>query len=600
MANALRPEPHDAHDEPRWTKVARVADLPGDGPHHVAAGEIDLVALRDRSGALRVYEGRCPHQGALLGEGEIDASGALVCRNHRWRFDPTTGKRLGPTPHCLRACSAREAGGDLLVDAEALARSSTARTSRTSTALRSLDSLPGPRTLPLVGNALDIDVERLHLVFEDWHRTYGRMFVARLPGRTLLCVADAELAEIMLRARPETYRRSSVVEPVFRELGVDGVFSAEGKAWRAQRKLSMEPLSHRHLRGFYPTLRTVADRLRARWVAAAESGRVLDVTDELKRFTVDVTVQLVFGHDLDTLRADGDVIQRHLEHVFPAFNRRLNTAIPYWRWFKLPVDREVDHAVAEVRRWLDGLVADARARMEREPERAAKPANFLEAMLAARDEDGEPFSDDVVLGNALTMLLAGEDTTAYTLAWAMHELDLAPEATAALRAEIDKVLDRRSLVPDDIDVANKLAYANAVASETMRLRPVAPVFFLEPNQDVSLGGVHVPKGTQIVLLARAQATTPEAFVDPLVFRPDRWTQPARAGCPHDPGASIPFGSGPRICPGRTLALLEMRVVLATVYRSFDVVRVGHVDDVVERSSFTMMPVGLRFRLRRRR
>src|SRR5260221_8595349 len=95
------------------TRIARLEDLRGDGPHAVAGDGIDLVVVRTPAG-LRAYEGRCPHQGALLGEGELDA-GQLVCRNHRWRFDAATGQRLGGAA-CLRACPVTERDGALWAD----------------------------------------------------------------------------------------------------------------------------------------------------------------------------------------------------------------------------------------------------------------------------------------------------------------------------------------------------------------------------------------------------------------------------------------------------------------------------------------------------
>src|SRR5262245_12864737 len=100
-----------------WIRVARAADVQADGPHALAADGVDLVALR-AGGRLRVYEGRCPHQGALLGEGELDGA-TLVCRNHRWRFDGTTGKRDGGS-QCLQACPSEVRGDELWVDVAAL------------------------------------------------------------------------------------------------------------------------------------------------------------------------------------------------------------------------------------------------------------------------------------------------------------------------------------------------------------------------------------------------------------------------------------------------------------------------------------------------
>jgi cytochrome P450/nitrite reductase/ring-hydroxylating ferredoxin subunit len=578
--------------EGSWKRVARVDDVRGAGPHAVAAGEVDVVLVRTASG-LRAYEGRCPHRGALLGEGELDG-GALVCRNHRWRFDLETGKREGG-PECLAPCGTREVEGEVLVDVSSLL----ARRPEASRASRRLEDLPGPPRLPLLGNALTLKIDQLHLQLEAWGRQYGTPYRFAIGPRH--CVVFADMNDMMpaLRDRPERFTRGSNLDPIFKELGVSGVFSAEGAVWRPQRRLSMEALSHRHLRGFYPTLATVAERLRARWLAAAARGDTIDVAEELKRFTVDVTTQLVFGYDLDTLGKDDEVIQEQLGLLFPMFNRRLFATVPWWRFYKTGADRAVDRAIAEVRAWIAGLVRAARARLAADPARAEHPANFLEAMLTARDERGEPFDDETIYGNAMTMLLAGEDTTAYTLAWCVHHLLELPGEIEALRADVRRVMGD-AVVPPDIESANRLAYANGVANEAMRLRPVAPLFFLEPTRETVVGGVTVSRGTTVVLMIRPPATSADNFDAPGVFRPARWIDEGRGGGKHEPSAHQPFGSGPRICPGRTLALLEMKLVLATIFQSFDVERVGAASKVREELAFTMMPVGLEVKLRPRR
>ena len=575
-----------------WSRVGHERDFAGEGPFTARANGVDVVLVRGAEG-LKAYEGRCPHQGALLGEGEMEA-GALVCRNHRWRFDVETGKRLGGARdgRCLTPCPLRIEDGTVAVDASACAAKPEPQ------ATRRFKDLPGPPSLPLVGSAHLIDSSAVHLKLEEWSRTYGTPFAYRMGQLGVVVFADVEDFMPSLRDRPETFRRTSVLAPIFRELGIDGVFSAEGDSWRVQRRLSMEALSHRHLRTFYPSLATVAERLRQRWIQAAERGLVLDLNDELKRFTVDVTTHLVFGYDIDTLRQDGDVIQRKLELIFPALNRRLYALAPWWRIVRTPADRRVDRAVVDLHEWLRGLVSEARERLRNDAARAERPENLLEAMLVARDEDGRPFSDETIFGNAMTMLLAGEDTTAYTLAWAVHHLTDAPLLVDALRTEIDAVLGTDP-VPPTIEQANRLAYAAAVANESMRIRGVAPLIWGEANVDTVLGGVAIPKGGIVVALTRLSATLPTSFGEPEVFRPTRWTEPAPPGVAHNPATHQPFGSGPRICPGRTLALLEMKLVLATLYASFDVERVGESSDVRELLSFTMMPSGLRVRLHRR-
>lgn len=571
--------------------LAQVAELRGDGPFAVSVDGVDVVVVRTHTG-LKAYQGRCPHQGALLGEGEMDGD-ELVCRNHRWRFDAASGTRKGG-PGCLVSCPLETRGNELWADVSALRRVEAAG----ATAHRRLEDLPGPKGYPVVGNVLQIDLEKFHLVQERWAAEYGPLYLYRMGPNRIVGVSDPQLSAAILRARPEAYRRASSVEPVFREMGVDGVFSAEGSAWRAQRRLAMEALSHRNLRGFYPALQTVTRRLQRRWNAKADAGAPIDLADELKRFTVDVTTTLTFGHDVNTLEQGDDVIQRKLELVFPAFSRRLFALFPTWRWIRMPRDRKLDRALAELRQWLGVRLDEARARLERNPARAERPENFLESMIAARDDAGRPFSNDVIFGNAMTMLLAGEDTTAYTLAWAVHHLCDAPNAVSRLRGEADALRDGDA-APRDIETANCLTYAGAVANETMRLRPVAPTLILEANHDVVIGDVAVPKGTWVSLHMRPPAVDARNFGDPLTFLPDRWLDATATGGAHEPSANIPFGSGPRICPGRTLALLEMKLVLAMLVGDFEVERVGNAADVTEVFAFTMAPVGMKVRLRRR-
>ena len=161
--------------------LAHARDLTGDGPHHVTAEGHDLVLLRV-DGQLRAFDGQCPHQGALLGEGELEG-GALVCRNHRWRFDARTGARIGG-PQCLRAHAVHEVDGRVevvLASAEA---------AQGETGVRTRDDLPGPRPWPVVGNALQLEPRRLHVTLEGWARRYGPLYRVRLGARPFVVVTE--------------------------------------------------------------------------------------------------------------------------------------------------------------------------------------------------------------------------------------------------------------------------------------------------------------------------------------------------------------------------------------------------------------------------
>ncbi|MBI3881777.1 MAG: cytochrome P450 [Verrucomicrobia bacterium] len=464
---------------------------------------------------------------------------------------------------------------------------------------RTLTDLSGPKGLPLLGNLLQLDLKQLHRVLERWSDEFGTLYKFELGRRPVVVVTDPELNQTILRNRPKLYRRLGTIEPVFKDMGITGVFSAEGEDWKRQRRMTAHALDAQHLRQFFPTLIKVTQRLRNRWNTAAARESAVDVQQDLMRYTVDVTTNLAFGYDMNTLEKAGDVIQEHLEKIFPLINRRINAVFPYWRHFKLPADRALDQSLVAIRETITGFVTRGRARLAAHPELAAHPTNLLEAMLAAPLEGDAAFTDEEIYGNVLTMLLAGEDTTANTMAWMIHFMIEHPEAQARMRAEAGAVVGSAGMLSQLAD-AERLNYIEAVTNETMRLKPVAPILFLESNEDVEIGGVAVPKGTALFLLTLHGGLQDIHFGAADQFRPERWlaTAPA-AGCPHNAKAFIPFGTGPRFCPGRQLAMVEIKTVMAMLCTEFEVAKTEHSQPVTEVFSFTMMPENLLVRFQRR-
>src|SRR5207247_2922045 len=153
----------------------------------------------------------------------------------------------------------------------------------------------------------------------------------------------------------------------------------------------------------------------------------------------------------------------------------------YWRYLRLPADRALGQHLAELHRAVDGFITTARKRMDAEPSRRAHPRNLIEAMIAARDTDGSGVDDTDVAGNVLTMLLAGEDTTANTLAWMIYLLARHPQALQRAQREV------RELAPDVAaftpELMASLDYLESCAHETMRLKPVAPFQVLVALRD---------------------------------------------------------------------------------------------------------------------
>jgi cytochrome P450 len=443
-----------------------------------------------------------------------------------------------------------------------------------------------------VGNLLQLEVTQLHVILERWANTYGPLYTFRMATRPVVVMAEPALIHEVLRHRPEIYRRLSTIATVLTEMGINGVFSAEGEHWRRQRRAAMQALNSQHLRQFFPTLTAVTARLKSRWEQAATAGYTVDVQKDLMRYTVDVTTNLAFGYDINTLETDGDILQHHLEHILPMLNRRINAPFPYWHFVKLPVDRAFEKAVVATRQVIADCIAQSRARLANNPALVAHPSNFLEAMLAARHAEEGAFSEAEIIGNALTMLVAGEDTTANTMAWMVHFLTAYPDIQQRLQQEADAVLGEARLLQHFPD-HERLTYLEAVTHETMRLKSVAPMLFLETNHAVELGGVHLPAGTAVFLLTRQCGLQEQAFSAAAQFQPERWLDaPTVPRSGHDPSAFVPFGAGPRFCPGRSLALLEIKAVMAMLCRNFRLAKTAEAQQTGEHFAFVMMPTNL--------
>jgi len=420
---------------------------------------------------------------------------------------------------------------------------------------RRFSSLKQPPAWPLVGSLPYFDPPRVHLVFEQWALRYGTPFRVNLGRRQMLVIDDPVEIGRILRARPGTFRRVRPVESIFRELGIAGLFS---------------------------------------------SGAVLDLQQEFMRYTVDVTAGLAFGVDINTIEGGDDAIQRHLDQVFPSVNRRMSALFPWWRYLKLPADRQLERDLAVVRRAIDGFIEAARQRMAADRGLQEHPGNLIEALLAARDTPESGFSDADVSGNVFTALLAGEDTTANTLAWLTCFLADEPQAQQAAQAEADAVLGSRDVI-EDFTRIDDLAYTAAATREAMRLKPVAPLLSHESNEAVTVCGIELRARTPVATLMRPAGLNPELFPEPLAFRPQRWLGDSGSNERESTARRVlmPFGGGPRFCPGRYLALLEIQMVTSMLMKNFHIERVGS-EPVRERNALSMLPEGFRARLRRRR
>jgi len=240
-------------------------------------------------------------------------------------------------------------------------------------------------------------------------------------------------------------------------------------------------------------------------------------------------------------------------------------------------------------------IDDARAQLAARPELRTSPENLLHALVAATAE--ERISEGELIANVMTMLLAGEDTTAGTLTWAMHLLALNPDVQEAMQREVRDAIGNGVAI-HSFETARALSLTEAVVLEALRLKPVAPLQGLSPIRDTVLAGVALPARTRVIALTRLPGLDPARFPEPHAFKPQRWLDAdGQVGDSGPRRAVIPFGAGPRFCPGRYLAMLEAKMALATTVNAFELSDPG--EQVDEIMSFTMHPHNLRVKLTRR-
>ncbi len=252
-----------------------------------------------------------------------------------------------------------------------------------------------------------------------------------------------------------------------------------------------------------------------------------------------------------------------------------------------------------------GFIAQARERMSERPELFEEPENFLEAMLAAQREDGT-FTDEEIVGNVFALLIAGEDTTAHTMAWTSWFLAQHPDAQTRWAQEARDVLGEAPY-PTDPGTVALLPYGEAVLRESMRLKAVANGTTVEALTDTTIRDTRIPAGTRLILEFRhvsRGAGGPE-------YHPERWLNDneegnhgygnGAQGADRQPSQKefLAFGAGPRFCPGRNLAFLESKTAMAMIARNFQIELDDTAGPVTELFTFTMIPRGLRVRLRER-
>lgn len=549
-----------------------------------------IILLLRHQEQIKAFQGTCPHQGTLLTDGHVSGN-EIVCPGHQWRFSCVNGHHAGS--HHLKQYQVVEREGRLFVDVdEKITDDQVAGNKRIT-----LRDLPMPKGTPLLGHVLQFKAENKHQVAEGWVKESGSLFKISFAGKKILVSADSSINEQILKRRPSGFRRFSKINETMEEMGISGVFNAEGEQWGNQRKVVAEALNLKNVKGFFPIIHQKTMTLLNRWKQQDLSA--IDIQQEMMRYTVDITTSIAFGYDTNTLEKGDDVIQQHLEKIFPMINKRVTAPVPVWRFIKSKNDKELDRALLEIQKAVNEFIHNAKEQLAKHPELKESPANLLQAMLVQQEKQGR-FTDHELFGNAFTMLLAGEDTTSNSISWTLYYLAQHPEVVKEIREETNRIFGDEQ-VPGNYEQLGHLKWSEAAAMEAMRLKPVTPMLYLEALEDVVIDNLEISKGTVIFLQNKVSQTHEHHFAQADKFLPSRWL--ANSKCPvhgaHTPDMIKAFGAGPRFCPGKNLAMVEMIMAVSMICHNFDIQLAGPAAAVKERYSFTMFPENLRINLQQR-
>jgi cytochrome P450 len=462
----------------------------------------------------------------------------------------------------------------------------------------SYKNLLGPKQIPLLGNIHQVTISNLHDDFEKWAREYGDVFKIALGPKKFTIVSKPEIIQQILKLRPTKFRRVAKLDYILRSDGVIGVFNSEGEDWKIHRRIVNKGLDLKHQQLYFPSMLITAERFYSKMLATSQSNKNYVIQDDLIRFTVDITSSLAFGFEMNTLEQKGGVIQDYMEKIFPMLFKRLNAPIPFYKVYKNKKDCEYDIAMREINKQVDLFIENGKERLKNNPELKENPSNFLDAILVAAEEE-KVFNNQEIKGNLLTLLLAGEDTTAHSLAWAISFISKHPEIQKKLQEEADAVLGQENYLKEYAK-SNDFPYTEAVINETLRLKSVAPLLIMEPLEDIVIDNYLFKKGAATTLITRFGAVNDTYFSDSKQFKPERWLEKVESKCPvHNTDAYMPFGFGPRFCPGKNLAFLEMKLVLSMIAKNFTIEMVSPLDDIKEIMAFAMMPSKYEIRLIKR-
>ncbi|HVS31694.1 MAG TPA: cytochrome P450 [Thermoanaerobaculia bacterium] len=422
-------------------------------------------------------------------------------------------------------------------------------------------NLPGPRPHLLVGNLPEFGRDILGF-FTNCAR-FGDIVPLRLGQWPAVFINHPDHFDHVLLENSRNFIKHTFFFRHVTEIFGAGLLTNEGGPWLRQRRL-MQPAFHRdRVAGYGATMVEYAERMLAEWDAQAAGER--DLHGDMMLLTMEIATKTLFGEDMAEKTAAE--ISSAFNDAVAAIAVRFRRPVKIPGWIPTPSNLRYSSAVKRLDRLIYGFIE--------EKKRNGTGNDLLSMLMEARDEDGSAMDEKQIRDEAITIFLAGHETTALSLFWTFHLLAQNHEVEERLAGEIAR---------HDGDLT-RCPYLMNVVSESMRLYPPAYAIGREAVGDFEIGGVPIPAGTTVFMSPWVSHRDPRWFDDPLSFRPQRWDNDLARRLPRF--AYFPFGGGPRVCIGNSFALMEAALILGSIVRRYRVTHAGA--EPVPYPSITLRP-----------
>lgn len=456
-----------------------------------------------------------------------------------------------------------------------------------------IDSLPGPRALPVIGNLLDIDAASPFIGLMKMASEYGPIFRLATPAGPRVILSGADLVdEVCDDTRFDKMVAAGVA--AVRDSGAGaGLFTADTSdpLWRKAHNILLSPFSLQSMQDYMPMMLDLAEQLMAKWERLNPDEEV-DVPADMTRLTLDTIALCGFGYRFNSFYRDTahpfiSAMVRTLEE-----SQHRSRELPIQTRLRVRAQRRLEEDQAFMNGLVDQLIVERRAQGAE-----GETRDLLGRMLNGVDrESGEGLPDDNIRAQCITFLVAGHETTSGLLSFALHYLLKHPEVVERARAEVDEVLG--GTLRPTFEQVHRLRYVTQVLNEALRLWPTAPGFTRAPFEDTVIGGRYaIPAGTPLTVLAPSLHRDPSVWgEDAEEFNPDHVASDRLAAL----GANVfkPFGTGQRACIGRQFALQEATLVLGMLLQRFEFV--DHLDYQLKiKTTLTIKPDDFWIQVRRR-